>query len=65
VGTAVTRNRVRRRLRAIVASHAAELPPGDLMVLVRPAAADLAFSDLEHKLCTAAARLPSTSRSSS
>jgi len=45
VGTAVTRNRVRRRLRAIVRST--ELAPGSYLVSVSPAASTMTFSELE------------------
>jgi ribonuclease P protein component len=44
VGGAVDRNRVRRRLRAVVAELA--LPGGDYLVSVGPEAADLPFSEL-------------------
>jgi ribonuclease P protein component len=44
VGGAVDRNRVRRRLRAIV--RGAELAPGAYLVAVAPAAALLPFDEL-------------------
>ena len=44
VGGAVDRNRVRRRLRAIVRDT--ELAPGAYLVTVSPAAAELAFEEL-------------------
>jgi ribonuclease P protein component len=44
VGGAVVRNRVRRRLRALVA--ALPLAPGDYLVSVGPEAADLPFPEL-------------------
>jgi ribonuclease P protein component len=44
VGTAVDRNRVRRRLRAIVRDT--ELVPGAYLVSVSPAAAELPFDEL-------------------
>jgi len=44
VGNAVERNRVRRRLRAIVRN--AELTPGSYLVSVAPAAATLSFDEL-------------------
>jgi ribonuclease P protein component len=49
VGTAVTRNRVRRRLRAaLVALDREGLTPagGDLLVSARPRAADASFAQL-------------------
>ena len=48
VGNAVTRNRVKRRLRAIFASHMAHMKSGfDIVVICRPSAAKLAFLGLE------------------
>jgi ribonuclease P protein component len=44
VGNAVERNRMRRRLRAII--RGAELAPGAYLVSASPAAADLSFADL-------------------
>jgi ribonuclease P protein component len=44
VGGAVDRNRVRRRLRAIV--RRADLAPGAYLVAVAPAAAQLPFDEL-------------------
>ena len=44
VGGAVERNRLRRRLRAIV--HDTELAPGAYLVAVSPAAAQLSFDEL-------------------
>jgi ribonuclease P protein component len=46
VGTAVTRNRVRRRLRALLAEEAARLPAGWYLVGATPRAAALSFDDL-------------------
>ncbi|MGH9117904.1 MAG: ribonuclease P protein component [Acidimicrobiales bacterium] len=48
VGPAVTRNRVRRRLRAIVASL--DLTPGAYLIGAGPAAADASFDDLDTAL---------------
>ncbi|HQF02779.1 MAG TPA: ribonuclease P protein component [Phycicoccus sp.] len=51
VGGAVTRNRVKRRLRALIASHLASLPQGvDLVVRANPAASSASFEDLEYGL---------------
>jgi ribonuclease P protein component len=48
VGNAVVRNRVRRRLRAAVAAHAATLTPGwGYLVRASSAAADATFSELD------------------
>lgn len=55
VGTAVTRNRVRRRLRAVVdrLDRSAAVPgPGDMLVAARPRAADASSSALEADLRT-------------
>ena len=46
VGTAVTRNRLRRRLRAIVAELSPRLAPGRYLIGAAPQAADQAFSQL-------------------
>ncbi len=48
VGNAVTRNRVKRRLRAIFAQRVPQIKSGfDIVVICRPAAARLAFRRLE------------------
>lgn len=47
VGNAVTRNKVKRRLRAILAAHAFELPSGSLVVVrALPASSEADFSTL-------------------
>jgi ribonuclease P protein component len=47
LGGAVQRNRVRRRLRALVRDRYGELGTGwDLLVIARPAAAQASFADL-------------------
>jgi ribonuclease P protein component len=49
VGTAVVRNRVRRRLREIVRRRPPSLETGwDLVLIARPAAATAAYAALEH-----------------
>ena len=55
VGGAVVRNRVRRRLRAIVAEAAP--PPGDYLIGVTPAGADLPSSQLRTHVGAALDRL--------
>lgn len=50
VGGAVTRNLVKRRLRAIAAVEWAVLPEADIGVLARPAAARASFEDLSSAL---------------
>jgi len=47
-GNAVTRNRLRRRLRAILAT--AELPSGLLLVGAGPAATELTFDTLRQRV---------------
>jgi ribonuclease P protein component len=47
VGGAVVRNRLRRRLRAIVAELAPELVPGAYLVGAAPEAASLSFGELK------------------
>lgn len=55
VGGAVVRNRLRRRLRALVA--AAALAPGDYLIGVGPAGADLTSSQLSSHLSSAVGAL--------
>lgn len=51
LGPAVTRNRVRRRLRSVLRSLAADVAPGwDVLVVARPAAASARQVDLESVL---------------
>jgi ribonuclease P protein component len=45
-GNAVTRNRLRRRLRAAVAEVASEVPPGAYLLAGRPQSATVAFGEL-------------------
>lgn len=65
IGNAVTRNRIRRRLKAAIAG----LPPGtaragvDYVIVARPESRDRAFSDLVGDLETAFARTTSKRRS--
>lgn len=63
VGSAVIRNRTKRRLRALMAAHLAGLPGGvDLVVRAQPAAGAASFAelgaDLEHLLPRVLRRLP-------
>ena len=58
IGTAVVRNRLRRRLRAIFGAEP-ELPAGTYLVSLRPGAADLSFDELSehvHRALTEIAR---------
>jgi ribonuclease P protein component len=52
VGPAVVRNRVRRRLRALLAAMSAngELPPGWLLIGVQPSARELTYDALGAEL---------------
>jgi ribonuclease P protein component len=51
VGGAVVRNRVRRRLRASIQAHAAELVPGwDVLLVARPQTADADYAALDRAL---------------
>lgn len=50
VGIAVVRNRVRRRLAAIAAAKLAGRPPSRFLIVVRPPAATMPFSQLEDRL---------------
>jgi len=51
LGTAVVRNRIRRRIREIVRLHRAEIPPGwDAVIHPRPAVATANFAALETEL---------------
>lgn len=58
VGSAVTRNRLRRRLRELMRERAGELAPGSYLVAARPEATGLSFSDLRAALAEALAGLP-------
>ena len=51
-GGAVVRNRLRRRLRAIVADVASDLRPGTYLIGADSSAADLDHGDLRRTLCT-------------
>ena len=64
VGGAVIRNRVRRRLRAIVAEIGPQLRPGAYLVSAGPEAATLPYQELRSavsRAVTAAAEAPPTS----
>lgn len=57
VGPAVVRNRIRRRLRSLVAELAADLAPGDYLIGVAPAAAQISFAALRSSLQVASTRV--------
>jgi ribonuclease P protein component len=53
VGNAVTRNLVRRRLRAVLADLAPSLRPGAYLIVVAPEAAAMTFGELRAVVCQA------------
>jgi ribonuclease P protein component len=53
VGGAVVRNRLRRRLRAVVAELTGSLTPGAYLVAAGPDAAHLSYEDLKAQVTTA------------
>lgn len=57
VGPAVTRNRLRRRMRAILRESPVGLPPGAYLVTAGPEATYLSFNDLRSTLTQALDRL--------
>jgi len=58
VGSAVTRNTVRRRLREIFRSTSPHLPSSlDLVISARPAAAQASFEDLNEEFARSLKRL--------
>jgi ribonuclease P protein component len=50
VGTAVVRNRVRRRLREILRTRPTGVPARDILVVCRPAAATAGYDELRHTI---------------
>jgi ribonuclease P protein component len=66
VGPAVVRNKVRRRLRALVTQVGADLAPGAYLITASPQAARSSYSELRSSLCTALGALhaPRPGRSS-
>lgn len=50
VGKAVTRNKVKRRLKSIFWEFYASLPYGDYLLIVKPAVAEKSFSELRSDL---------------
>lgn len=58
VGNAVTRNLVKRRLRAVVGQRLDEIPAGSkLVVRAHPAAANTGFAELERQFTSSLARV--------
>jgi ribonuclease P protein component len=53
LGGAVVRNRLRRRLRAIVSGLAGALPPGAYLVSAGPGATELSFDELRRAMSQA------------
>ena len=56
VGNAVVRNRLRRRLRAIVSEQAPDLPIGAYMVVSGPSGPDLRYEELKVAMSQAVKR---------
>lgn len=50
VGKAVTRNKVKRRLRSVFHEFANELPNGDYLLMVKPSIVDRRFQELRDEL---------------
>lgn len=50
VGSAVVRNRIRRRLRSIVAARVDDLEPGAYLIAVRREALTMPFAELDRVL---------------
>jgi ribonuclease P protein component len=67
-GTAVVRNRLRRRLRSVVGDAAGTLVPGTYLIATSPAAAGLSYGDLtetvNEAMRAAAAKVPASAVSS-
>ena len=58
VGTAVNRNKVRRRLKEVFRSSAAELPSDtDIVISARPAAAEASFEELNEEFLRSLGKL--------
>jgi ribonuclease P protein component len=53
VGGAVVRNRLRRRMRSVVAEASGSLAPGAYLVAAGPEAADLPYENLKAQVATA------------
>ena len=64
VGTAVTRNRVRRRLRALVreVDQRSVLAPGDVLIIAQPEATSLGYDELGADLEAACTELAGSTR---
>jgi ribonuclease P protein component len=64
LGPAVTRNRLRRQLRALCRDldQRSELPPGLLLIGAKPAATELTFDQLEMELRSMVRQLTDGSR---
>ena len=60
IGNAVVRNGLRRRMRAILSDST--VPPGILLIGVRPGAAELTFDQLRHTLVRMIDSLPTRPR---
>ena len=56
VGSAVVRNRVRRRMRAIVAGERHQIPVGTYLVSARPDVTELTFEEMRNAMIAAIER---------
>jgi ribonuclease P protein component len=63
IGPAVTRNRLRRRIRAVMRQLEPEMPGGMLLIGARPGIVELTFAQLQAELTSIVRSLPSTPRS--
>jgi ribonuclease P protein component len=61
-GGAVVRNRLRRRLRAVVAGIAPQLVPGAYLVMVAPGAFELSHEELKTQVTAAMTAAPAGGR---
>ena len=62
VGTAVARNRLRRRLRALCQAHATQFAPGHAYLIgAAPNAASATYGELESAMCALLTATASTS----
>lgn len=52
VGKAVTRNKVKRRLRAVFHEFAGELPNGDYLLMVKPSIVERGFQELRDEVAS-------------
>ncbi len=63
IGTAVVRNRLRRRLRELLAARASDLPPGAYLIGAQPVAAARSYTELQFDVDALIARVRAMSTS--